>query len=276
MAKQKPTVIKPPHGWSFPNLREVWRYRAVISTTISRNFKIQYRQTIGGPIYAIYSPFMNMVGYSLLLGNFLNVDSEGIPYPIFTFSALTVWTLFTDTLDKASTSLTTNSALVTKIYVPRLVFPLIAAGGAITTFLIAFVVLLVLMLLYGIIPSANIIMLPVYTLIAVGIGLGAALFFAGLHARFRDTQYFVGLITRGLFFITPVVYTSRIFPAPFDQLYHMNPLAVVVEGFRHAIIGRGTAPTPENILLALGFMVVTLIIGLLFFKRFEANIADVV
>jgi len=272
----KITVIKPPRGWSFPNLREVWRYRAVVTMTVSRNFKIQYRQTIGGPIYAIYDPFMNMIGYSLLLGGLLQVDSEGIPYPIFTFSALIAWTLFTNTLEKASTSLTSNSTLVTKIYVPRLVFPLISAGVALTTFAMSMIVLLILMLLYGIVPSGDVVMLPVYIFIALGVGLGLGMFFAGMHARFRDTQVLVGFITRGLFFITPVVYTSRIFPAPFDQLYHVNPLAVVVEGFRHAMIGRGTAPTTENILTALAVTVVTLLMGMLVFKRLESTVADVV
>lgn len=270
------TVIKPPRGWALPNLREVWRYRAVITMSVSRNFKVQYRQTIGGPIYAVYEPFMNMIGYSLLLGGLLQADSEGIPYPIFTFSALIVWTLFTETLEKSSTSLTTNANLVTKIYVPRLVFPLISAGGALTTFGVAFLVLMAMMVLYGIVPSVGVVMLPVYMLIASGMGLGMGMFFAGLHARFRDTQALVGFITRGLFFITPVVYTSRIFPAPFDQLYRLNPLAVVAEGFRHALIGRGTAPSAESIGSALLITLVVVLVGMLFFRRLEATVADVV
>ncbi len=272
----KITVIKPPRGWSLPDLREVWRYRAVVTMTVSRNFKIQYRQTIGGPIYAVYEPFMNMIGYSLLLGGLLQVDSEGIPYPVFTFSALIAWTLFTETLEKSSTSLATNANLVTKIYVPRLVFPLISAGVALTTFAVSFMVLIAIMMLYGVMPSVGIVMLPVYMLIALGMGLGLGMFFSVMHARFRDTQAVVGFITRGLFFITPVVYTSRIFPAPFDQLYHLNPLAVVAEGFRHAFIGQGTAPSAENILTALAVTAFTLLIGMLFFKRLESTVADVV
>jgi lipopolysaccharide transport system permease protein len=273
---KKITVIKPPRGWAFPNLREVWRYRTVITMSVSRNFKVQYRQTIGGPIYAVYEPFMNMIGYSLLLGGLLEADSEGIPYPIFTFSALIAWTLFTQTLETASTSLTANANLVTKIYVPRLVFPLIAAGGALMTFGMASLVLMVMMLLYGILPSAGVVMLPVYMFIALGMGLGMGMFFAGLHARFRDVQALVGFITRGLFFLTPVVYTSRIFPPPFDELYRLNPLAVVAEGFRYALIGRGTAPSVESIVSALLITLAVMLVGMLFFKRLESTVADVV
>lgn len=270
------TVIQPAQGWRFPNLREVWDYRGVISNFVRRNLTVTYRQTVGGPIYAIYNPFMTMIGYSLLLGGIFKVRTEGdIPWPLFTFSALIAWTLFTSTLSMVSTTLVKNSSLVQKIYIPRLIFPLIDSAMAIVNFLISFVFLIVMMFLYQHPPTIQILWLPFFALLALGTGLGIGLLFAGMHAHFRDTTYIVGLITRGLFFITPVVYSSRNLPAPWDILYHYNPLAVIIEGCRWSLLGIGEMPSFSAIAFVIVFMVIMLIAGSLYFKRLEATIADV-
>lgn len=271
------TEIRPARGWAFPNLREVWQYRGVLVNMVGRNFRIQYRQTIGGPLYALYEPLMTMVGYSILLGGLAGMQTEGdLSYPVFTFSALTIWTLFTTGVKNASMSLFANSALVTKIYVPRLIFPLVSISLALVDFAITFVVLLLLMLVEGIIPTAGVIWLPLFTLLTLMLATGIGLWFAALHARFRDTNYAVGLITRGLFFLTPVVYSSKVLPAPWDQIYYWNPMAVVVEGFRWALLGEGSAPQPERVLLAGVLAIIILITGAFTFRRLEMNIADVV
>lgn len=270
------TVIAPPRGWALPDLREVWRYRGVLYNAVQRNFKVIYRQTIGGPLYAVYNPLMTMIGYNILLGSLLQVSSEGIPYPVFSFSALIIWTLFTQTLQDSSISLQANSALIQKIYIPHLIFPLVSTAMAFVNFVIAFALLLVIMLLYGMLPTLNILWLPLFVLIAMGCGLGIGLWFAGLHARFRDTQYVVGLITRLLFFLTPVVYSSREYPAPWDQIYRLNPMSVVVEGFRWALLGTGDAPRPESVLVAVALTAAFLVGGALYFKRLEPTIADVI
>ncbi len=271
------TEIRPARGWAFPNLREVWQYRGVLINMVGRNFRIQYRQTIGGPLYALYEPLMTMVGYSILLGGLAGMQTEGdLSYPVFTFSALTIWTLFTTGVKNASMSLFANSALVTKIYVPRLIFPLVSISLALVDFAITFVVLLLLMLVEGIIPTAGVIWLPLFTLLTLMLATGIGLWFAALHARFRDTNYAVGLITRGLFFLTPVVYSSKVLPAPWDQIYYWNPMAVVVEGFRWALLGEGSAPQPERVLLAGALAIIILITGAFTFRRLEMNIADVV
>lgn len=270
------TVIQPAQGWRFPNLREVWDYRGVISNFVRRNLTVTYRQTVGGPIYAIYNPFMTMIGYSFLLGGLFKARTEGdIPYPLFTFSALIVWTLFTSTLNMASTTLVRNSSLVQKIYIPRLIFPLIDAAMSLVNFAIAFVVLLVMMVGYGRLPTANILMLPVLTILAAGMGLGVGLFFAGMHAHFRDTTYMIGVVTRGLFFITPVVYTSRILPAPWDTLYRFNPMSIIVEGFRWSLLNVGEPPSVNGMLYVFVFTIGVLVIGAMYFKRLEATIVDV-
>lgn len=278
MNAQKPmTVIQPQKGFALPNLREVWRYRAVITNMVGRNFKVQYRQTIGGPIYAIYTPLMTMLGYTILLGGLLNVQTDGnIPYPVFSYSALIVWTLFTAIVTEGSTSLFTNSALIQKIYVPHLIFPLITVSMALVNFVIAFLILIPMMLLYGVAPSGNLIAAPVFLIIAIVTGLGLGLWFAPFHARFRDTLYLVRLITQGLFFLTPAVYSSQLLPAPWDQLYQLNPLAVVIEGFRWSLLGIGNAPSVSSIAYASGIAIFLLILGALNFKRLEPTIADVI
>lgn len=270
------TTIQPARGWQFPNLRETWAYRGVVANFVRRNITITYRQTIGGPIYAVYTPFMTMIGYSILLGGLFNAQTDGdIPYPLFTFSALLPWTLFTGTLSATSISLTKNANFVQKIYIPRFIFPLIEASMALVEFGIAFVVLLLMMLLYGYPLTANVLLLPVFIVLASGCALGIGLGFAGLHARFRDTTYVVGVITKGLFFLTPVVYSSGILPAPWDVLYRLNPIAVVVEGFRWSLLGVGMPPTLGGMAYTTVFVVVMLVVGGLTFRRLEATIADV-
>jgi lipopolysaccharide transport system permease protein len=275
---QKPvTVIQPPHGWALPDFREVWKYRGIIFNFVNRGFVTRYRQTIGGPIYAIYQPFMNMVGYSILLGGLFNAQTDGdVPYPLFSISALIAWTLFTSTVTDTSVSLQKNTQLIQKIYIPRLIYPIIEMCMSLVEFAIAFIVVLIMLLLYGRLPTINIVWIPLFLLIASGCGLGIGLGFAGLHARFRDTTYIVGFITRGLFFLTPVVYSSQLLPAPWDAFYTYNPLAVVVEGFRWALLGVGTAPTATNILISLAITFFLLFFGALYFNRLQPTIADVI
>lgn len=270
------TIIEPARGWRLPNLAEVWAYRAIVANFVRRNITVTYRQTIGGPIYAIYTPFMTMIGYSILLGGLFNAQTDGdIPYPLFTFSALVGWSLFTSTLNTTSISLTKNANFVQKIYIPRLVFPIIETAMALVEFAIAIAVLLLMMLIYGHPLTINILMLPVFVLLASGCALGIGLGFAGLHARFRDTTYAVGLITKGLFFLTPVVYSSQLLPAPWDTLYRLNPIAVVVEGFRWSLLGVGAPPTLGSLAYSAAFTLVALVVGGLYFSRLEATIADV-
>jgi lipopolysaccharide transport system permease protein len=271
------TVIQAPSGWLMPNLGELWRYRGVILNMVSRNFRVKYRQTIGGPLYAVYEPLMSMVGYSILLGGLAGMPTDGgTGYPVFTFSALTVWTLFTSGVRNASTSLFSNSALVTKIYIPRLAFPITAVSMALVDFLLTLGVLILLMLFTGEPFSPNIILMPVFALLALTLALGIGLWFAALHARFRDTTYGIGLITRGLFFLTPVVYSSTVLPAPWDELYKLNPMATIVEGYRWTLLTGVSAPTVNSVLVAAVVSVMVLISGAFVFRRLELTIADVV
>lgn len=270
------TIIQPATGWQLPNLREVWEYRHVVGNMVMRNFKAGYRQTIVGPLYAIYGPFMSMIGYTFLLGGLADMPSEGIPYPVFTFSALTVWNLFTGALSGVSTSLAGNSGLLTKIYVPHLVFPLVAVAQAMLDYVIALAVLLAMMVVFGVAFSLNLLLLPVFVALALAHALGIGLLFAGLHARFRDTRYAVSTITRGLFFLTPVVYSSRVLPAPWDTLYAYNPLAVVIEGARWSLTGVNSAPQPGLVAMSAGIALVLIVVGALYFKQLEDTIADVV
>ncbi|MBK8139377.1 MAG: ABC transporter permease [Chloroflexi bacterium] len=271
------TMIKPVRGWRLPDLREVWQYRNVMFNFVGRNFRVTYRQTIGGPIYAVYQPFMTMIGYTLILGVLFDAQSDtSVPYPLFSFSALIIWTLFTGVVQGVSVSMQKNSTLIQKIYIPRLIFPLIETLMELLTFAIAMMILLLVMLLYGYLPTINVVILPVYTVLAAGTGLGVGLLFAGFQARFRDSVYLSQAVTRFLFFLTPVVYASSRLPAPLNELYQYNPMAVVVEAFRWALLGTGEAPSLSLTLLAFGIMFVLIWVGLLLFKRLEATIADVV
>jgi lipopolysaccharide transport system permease protein len=270
------TVIQPPRGWSFPNLREVWDARAILLNFVQRNFNVTYRQTIGGPIYAVYTPFMTMIGYTLLLGVLFGAqEGLSVPYPLFSFCALLVWTLFTNVTQNATTSLTQNTNLIQKIYIPRLVFPLIETCMQLLTFAIAFVVLLLMMVVYAQPFLWQIVWVVFYVAVALVFSLGFGLLFAGFQARFRDMSYLVQTINRLLFFVTPVVYDSTLLPAPFNTLYIYNPMALVIEGMRWAMLNVGEQPALFPTLSAVGVSVALLLVALLVFQRLEPTVADV-
>jgi lipopolysaccharide transport system permease protein len=267
--------IEPSRGWVSLQLREIWEYRELLYFLIWRDIKVRYKQTILGGAWAIIQPFFTMVVFSLFFGKLAKVPSDGIPYPIFSFTALVPWSFFANGLNQASNSLVGNSNLITKVYFPRMCMPIASIIGGIIDFALAFSVLIGMVLYYGIIPSVHIIWIPFFLMLAFSTSLGASLWLSALYVKFHDVRHIIPFLTQIWLFATPIAYPSSLLKEPWFTIYGINPMTGVVEGFRWALLGTDTAPGPIIIvssLVALGL----LLSGAFYFRRMEKTFADVV
>ena len=269
------TIIKPSSGWAALNLRDLWLYRELILFMTWRDLKVRYKQTLLGASWAILQPFLTMVVFSIFFGNLANVPSDGMPYPIFSYTALIPWTLFSKALQDASRSLVASSHMITKVYFPRMILPLASVLAGVVDFLIAFVVLIGMMIVYGIVPTGNIWTLPFFLLLALVTAVGVGFWLSALNVLYRDINYVLPFLTQFWMFLTPIAYPSSMVPQRFRALYALNPMTGVVEGFRWALLGTGQAPGMMTLVSTLVSLVL-LISGMFYFKRMERLFADMV
>jgi lipopolysaccharide transport system permease protein len=269
------TVIQYSRGWIPLKLRDLWEYRELLYFLIWRNVKVRYKQTALGAAWAIIQPFFTMVIFSIIFGGLAKIPSDGIPYPIFAYCALLPWQLFSQALTESGSSVVANQYLITKVYFPRLVIPLSAVLGGLVDFGIAFVILVGMMAYYGIAPTAAVLTLPFFLLLALGTALGVGLWLSALNVQYRDVRYTIPFLTQFWLFATPIAYPSSLVPEPWRAFLGLNPMAGVVEGFRWALLGTGRAPG-IILVVSVAAVVVLLIGGLYYFRRMERTFADVV
>jgi lipopolysaccharide transport system permease protein len=267
-------LIEAPRGLVALPLRELWAYRELLYFLVWRDVTIRYKQTVIGAAWAILQPLLTMVVFSVIFGAFAQIPSDGVPYPVFTFAALLPWQLFANALTNAGNSLVGSQNLITKVYFPRLLIPLAAVLGGMVDFAIAFVILLLLMVGFGVVPTLAVLALPLFVLLALATALAVGLWLSALNVQYRDVRYTIPFLTQLWLYATPVVYPSSIVPEPWRALLGLNPLAGVVEGFRWALLG---TPAPGPLLwVAVAVVVVALVGGLVYFQRVESGFADVV
>ncbi len=268
--------IEPSKGWVSLKLRELWEYRELLYFLTWRDIKVRYKQTVLGAAWAIIQPFLTMVVFSLFFGNLAKVPSDGIPYPIFSYAALVPWTFFAYGLQQSSNSLVASANLLTKIYFPRLVIPISSVLSGVVDFMLAFLVLLIMMLVYGIFPTVNVILLPFFLLLAFVTSLGVGMWLSTMNVQFRDVRYTIPFITQFWMFATPIAYPSSLIKNDLlRMIYGINPMTGVIEGFRWALLDTDTAPGPIVIVSTLA-AVALLISGAYYFRRMEKTFADVV
>ncbi len=267
--------IEPSSGWVSLKLHELWEYRELLYFLIWRDIKVRYKQTVLGAAWAIIQPFLTMVVFSLFFGKLAKVPSDGIPYPIFSYAALVPWTFFAQGLSQASNSLVGSANMIKKIYFPRLAVPIATVLAGVVDFILAFGVLLLMMLYYGIVPTLNVLWLPLFFLLALITSLGVSLWLSTMNVQFRDVRYTVPFITQFWLFATPIAYPSSLLSEPWRTLYGLNPMAGVVEGFRWALLGTGTTSGPI-IFVSSAVALILLVSGAYYFRRMEKTFADVV
>lgn len=268
------TRIQPSRGWVSLKLDRLWEYRELLFFFAWRDIKVRYRQTVMGALWAIIQPFFTMVIFSLFFGRLANIPSDGVPYPVFSFTALVPWTFFANALAQASNSLVTNANMIKKIYFPRLALPIATVLAGVVDLVLAFIVLLGIMFYYGIVPTINIVWLPLFTLLALVTSIGVSLWLAAMNVQFRDVRYTIPFLTQAWLFATPIAYPSSLLPEPWRTLYGLNPMAGVVEGFRWALLGTDTAPG-KIIIVSTLVALILFVSGTFYFRRMEQSFADV-
>lgn len=268
-------IIGPSRGWVSLQLRDLWEYRELLYFLAWRDMKVRYKQTVLGAAWAIIQPLTTMVVFTVIFGQLAKIPSDGIPYAIFSYCALLPWNYFATAFGRSSGSLLGNAHLISKVYFPRLVIPISSLLAGLVDFAIAFVVLIGLMFWYGIVPTAAILWLPAFLLMAMATALGVGLWLGALNVQYHDVGYLVPFLSQIWMYATPVVYPSSMIPERWRLLYGVNPMAGVVEGFRWGLLGRGNGPGPMLVVSVL-VTAVLLLSGGFYFRRMEKTFADVV
>jgi lipopolysaccharide transport system permease protein len=267
--------IEPSSGMVPLKMKELWEYRELLYFLVWRDIKVRYKQTALGVLWAIIQPVLTMVVFSIFFGKLGKMPSDGIPYPIFSFAALVPWTLFSNGLTQASSSLVASSNLIKKVYFPRLIIPIATVLAGVVDFVLAFVILLLMMAFYGITPTINVLWLPVFLAMTIFASLAVSLWLSALNVEYRDIRYVVPFLTQIWLFATPIAYSSTLLSEPWRTLYGLNPMVGVVEGFRWALLGTNTQPGMMAVASAVTALFL-LISGAFYFRRMEKTFADII
>lgn len=272
----EPTVIIQPRRHLFAlDINVIWEYRELLYFLVWRDLKVRYRQSAIGVGWVILQPLMTMVVFTAVFGTFVGVPSDGLPYPIFIFSALLPWTLFANSLTRGSASVVGNAQLVSKIYFPRLILPLSGVLSPVADFAVAFVILIGMMVWFGISPTWGILALPLLVLLAILTALAIGLWLSALNVRYRDVGHTVPFLVQIWMFMTPVTYPVSLVPEKWRLLYSLNPMAGVIEGFRWALLGQ-QSPDFGVIIVSAVMMSMLLVTGIVYFRYTERTFADVI
>jgi lipopolysaccharide transport system permease protein len=271
------TILRPRSGWQPIDFGELWHYRELLWILALRDIKVRYKQTALGAAWAVIQPFMLMIGFTLLS----NVSGrppgpiQGVPQPIFYFTGLIIWQLFSSAMSTASNSLVGNQNLITKIYFPRLVMPIAAVITGLVDFAIAAVLLAILMLIYHVGTVPQLVLAPLFVGLAFFAALAVGLWMSALNVEYRDVRYVIPFVVQFGLFVTPLYFTTESINKPWKRIVcGLNPMSGVVEGFRWCIYGQ---PTPGPMLIAsIVSTAVLLIGGLFYFRRLEKTFADLV
>jgi len=268
-------VVEPSHGWLRLELGDLWRYRELLYFLTWRDIKVRYKQTFLGASWAILQPLLTMILFSVVFGYFAGLPSEGVPYPVFTLTALVPWQLFAYALNQSSTSLIADKNLITKIYFPRLVIPLSSVLSALLDFLIASLLLAGMLLIYRLPLTWRALTLPLWVGLALLTAMAVGLWLSALNVQYRDVRYTLPFLTQFWMYATPIAYSLTIVPEQWRWLYSLNPMTGVVEGFRWALLGTSSPATGPALVSAL-LVLLLFLGGLVYFKRMEDRFADVV
>jgi len=256
------------------NWQEIWQYRDLFFFLVWRDIKTRYAQSVLGVGWAIIQPVFSMIVFTIIFGNLARVDSEGVPYAIFSFTALVPWTFFSSSLTSASGSLINSKNLLTKIYFPRLVIPLSPVIGKLIDFGISLLILIGLMFWYGVIPTIWTLMIPVFIIVMMLTAAGAGMWLTALSIQYRDIRYGAEFFIQLLMYGSPVIYATSIIPEKYQIIYALNPMVGVIEGFRAALLG--TRAMPWNLIGIGSLMAIAFFLsGALYFRSMERYFADV-
>lgn len=268
-------LIRPISGWVPINLRDLWEYRELLYFLTWRDIKVRYKQTALGMAWVVLQPLLFMLVFTIFFGRLVELPSDRISYPIFTYTALLPWQLFSRALNEGSMSLIAHERVITKTYFPRILLPASAVLASLIDFGIAFLVLIGFIIFYGVYPGLAIFTLPLFVLLLVLAAFGVSLWLAAFNVMYRDVRYMLPFLTQIWMFATPIIYPVSVVPDSWRLLYSLNPMVGVVEGFRWALLGESNG---MDVTIGLSVFVVAGVLGggVLYFQSVQQTFADVI
>jgi lipopolysaccharide transport system permease protein len=266
-------VCRKRSSFSLDYFIDLWHYRNLLGVFVKRDLKIRYRYTMLGGLWSIIQPLSMMVIFSLVFSRIFHVKTAGVPYPLFSYSALIIWQSVSKMLIQGGTSLSEYSYMLSKIYFPRILVPLAVIIGGWVDFLISSVILLGMVLFYGVSFTTNLLWLPLILLMCLNLTTGLTLWISALDVQFRDIRAALPFLLQVWMFATPIMYPTTIIPAHLHCYYYLNPLVTQIELFRWALLG-GTLPASEYIIIAGIFSLIILLSGLFFFNKIQGTLVD--
>lgn len=256
---------------------DLWRYRELFYILSWRDISTRYKQTCIGILWALIRPFLTMVVFTVIFGKLAKLPAEGgAPYAIMVFAALLPWQFFAASLTESSNSLIGNAQLITKVYFPRMIIPTSSIITCFVDFLISFAILIMVMFYYQFMPTLNILLLPVFLLMAFAAALGLGLYITALNVKYRDFRYVIPFLVQFGLYVSPVGFSSSIVPEQYRLLYCLNPMVAVIDGFRWAIIGKGMLIYWPGLFLSLSVTFFFVMLGIRKFRSMEKNFADMI
>ncbi len=270
----KTKVLEPPKSWQMIDFKELVAYRDLFVFLVKRDIKVLYAQSILGFSWAILNPLIQIVIFTIIFGRVANLDTGGVPYFLFSTVAIIPWTYMSDAMSTSSQSLVTDSSMLGKVYFPRLIFPLTPVLAKLVDFSISILVLVAVMVYYKVIPTTNILFLPLFILMMVSVPAGIGFWLSSLAIRYRDVKFAMPFVIRMLIYSAPILYSANEIPEAYRIAYSFNPIVGVIEGFRASLLG---SPIPwEFIVPGLITCVVLVVSGAMYFRRMERVIVDVI
>lgn len=268
-------VIQPRRSVFFLDLHTVWQYRELLYFLVWRDVKVRYRQTLIGAVWVVLQPLITMVVFTIVFSNFARIPSDGLPYPIFAYAALLPWNYFSQATARSGASFVGAANVIGKVYFPRFILPLAAAVAPLIDFVTTFVILLGMMAWFGIWPSRTILTLPPLLLLTLLTALAVGMWLSTLNVKYRDVGQIIPLLLQLWMFASPVVYPVSLVPERWRLIYSLNPMVGVIEGFRWALLGKGS---PNFAVIGASAVVVLgiLLAGIVYFNYMEQSFADVV
>lgn len=257
--------------------RDLWRYRELFFILAWRDVAVRYKQTVIGLAWAFVRPFMTMVVFTIVFGKIAKLPSEGAaPYAVMVFAGLLPWTLFASVLSDASTSIVGSSNLISKVYFPRLIVPVSTVLVALIDFLVSLLILAGLMLWYGVVPGWQILLLPLFVMLALLCSIGPALWAAAVLVKYRDFRFIIPFVTQIGLYISPVGFSGKIVPEQWQLLYSLNPMVGIIDGFRWCILGGASPIDAPGFVIGVAITLVLLWWGIRSFRRTERAFADLI
>lgn len=267
-------VIAPSRGLRLVDPVELWRWRELFVALVVRDVAVRYKQTALGIAWVVLQPLATVLIFTFLLGRLGNVPTQGIPYPLFAFTAMVPWQVFSRALTVGSMSVTSNESLVTKVYFPRILMPAAAVCGSAVDFAITFVILLAMMMTFGLSPNWHIVLAPLLVLPALLTSLGVALWLSAVNVLYRDVRIVLPFLAQTWLFLTPVLYPTSVVPVKWRLLYATNPMVTVTEWFRWAALGGMVTSDPLMVCVSAGTVITVLLSGVAYFSHVERQMAD--